>query len=187
MQPVVETNIIKGVGQNPPFSRASWSSGDYHKEPRFWQMFSDFPGGSVVESACQCRRREFDPWVEKSSLCTAAPPSPKEKASGSSILAWEIPWTEEPDGLQSMGSQRVRHDLATKQQQQLQREVCKYWDQAQEESTGCCGNRREGWTSCAELEWRGLREVSGEISVSEISFAALTISGPIAMTTKGNW
>ena len=110
MQPVVETNIIKGVGQNPPFSRASWSSGDYHKEPRFWQMFSDFPGGSVVESACQCRRREFDPWVEKSSLCTAAPPSPKEKASGSSILAWEIPWTEEPDGLQSMGSQRVKID-----------------------------------------------------------------------------
>ena len=28
----------------------------------------------------------------------------------SSILAWRIPWTEEPDGLQSMGSQRVRHD-----------------------------------------------------------------------------
>ena len=31
-------------------------------------------------------------------------------ATHSSILAWEIPWTEEPDGLQSMGSQRVRHD-----------------------------------------------------------------------------
>jgi len=29
------------------------------------------------------------------------------------ILAWEIPWTEEPGGLQPMGSQRVRHDLAT--------------------------------------------------------------------------
>ena len=28
----------------------------------------------------------------------------------SSILAWEIPWTEEPGGLQSMGSQRIRHD-----------------------------------------------------------------------------
>ena len=27
-----------------------------------------------------------------------------------SILAWRIPWTEEPDGLQSMGLQRVRHD-----------------------------------------------------------------------------
>ena len=28
----------------------------------------------------------------------------------SGILAWEIPWTEEPGGLQSIGSQRVRHD-----------------------------------------------------------------------------
>ena len=34
----------------------------------------------------------------------------------SSILACKIPWTEEPGGLQSMGLQRVRHDLATKQQ-----------------------------------------------------------------------
>ena len=31
--------------------------------------------------------------------------------SHSNILAWEIPWTEEPGGLQSMGLQRVRHDL----------------------------------------------------------------------------
>ena len=31
-------------------------------------------------------------------------------ATYSSILAWRIPWTEEPSGLQSMGSQRVRHD-----------------------------------------------------------------------------
>ena len=31
----------------------------------------------------------------------------------SSILAWEILWTEEPGGLQSMGSQRVGHDLVT--------------------------------------------------------------------------
>ena len=34
----------------------------------------------------------------------------EEMATHSSILAWEIPWTEEPGGLQSMGSQRVRHD-----------------------------------------------------------------------------
>ena len=34
----------------------------------------------------------------------------------SSILAWEIPWTEKSGGLQSMGSQRVGHDLATEQQ-----------------------------------------------------------------------
>ena len=34
-------------------------------------------------------------------------------ATPSSILAWRIPWAEEPDGLQSMGSQRVGHDVAT--------------------------------------------------------------------------
>ena len=32
----------------------------------------------------------------------------------SNILVWEIPWTQEPGGLQSMGSQRVGYDLATK-------------------------------------------------------------------------
>ena len=41
----------------------------------------------------------------------------KEMATHSSILAWKIPWTEEPGGLQSKGSQRVRRDLVTKQQQ----------------------------------------------------------------------
>ena len=39
-------------------------------------------------------------------------------ATHSSVLAWEISWTEEPGGLQSLGLQRVRHDLATKQHQQ---------------------------------------------------------------------
>ena len=34
----------------------------------------------------------------------------KGRSTHSSILAWRIPWTEEPGGLQSMGSQRVRHD-----------------------------------------------------------------------------
>jgi len=41
-------------------------------------------------------------------------PLEKEMATHSSNLAWEIPWTEEPGGLESMGSQRVRHDLVTK-------------------------------------------------------------------------
>ena len=40
-------------------------------------------------------------------------PLEKEMATHSSILAWRIPWTEEPGGLQSMGSQRVGHDWAT--------------------------------------------------------------------------
>ena len=37
-------------------------------------------------------------------------PLQKEMATHSSILAWKIPWTKEPGGLQSMGLQRVGHD-----------------------------------------------------------------------------
>ena len=62
-----------------------------------------------IESACQCRRHIFDPWED---------PLETEMATHSSIPAWEIPWTEEPEGLQSMGLQRVRHDTASKQQKQ---------------------------------------------------------------------
>ena len=40
-------------------------------------------------------------------------PLEKEMAAHSSILAWEIPWTEDPGGLQSMGLQRVRHLIDT--------------------------------------------------------------------------
>ena len=61
------------------------------------------------ESACQCRRHIFNPWED---------PLEMEMATHSSISAWEIPWTEEPEGLQSMGLQRVRHDVASKQQKQ---------------------------------------------------------------------
>ena len=43
-------------------------------------------------------------------------PLEEEIATHSSMLAWRIPWTEEPDGLQSLGLQRVGHDLATKEQ-----------------------------------------------------------------------
>ena len=51
---------------------------------------------SGKESACQYRRRSFDHWV-----------------THSSILAWEISWTEEPGGLYSLWHCRVRHDLVT--------------------------------------------------------------------------
>ena len=43
-------------------------------------------------------------------------PLEKEIATHSSILAWEIPWTEESGGLWSMESKRIKHNLATKQQ-----------------------------------------------------------------------
>ena len=48
------------------------------------------------------------------SLGLEGPPE-EEMATHSSILAWEMPWTEEPGGLQSMGPQRIIRDLVTKQ------------------------------------------------------------------------
>ena len=65
--------------------------------------------------------RVLDGSVGKESACNAGDiqslgrkdPLEKRTATHSSILSWRIPWTEEPGGLQSMETQRVRHDLAT--------------------------------------------------------------------------
>ena len=46
-------------------------------------------------------------------------PLEKEMETYSSILAWEIPWTEKPGGLRPWGHKKVRHDLETKQQQSI--------------------------------------------------------------------
>ena len=62
---------------------------------------------SGKESTCQfrrCRRHRFDPLGWEDAL-------EESTATYSGILAWEIPWTEEPGGPQSMGSQRSGHEL----------------------------------------------------------------------------
>ena len=74
------------------------------------QYIWGFPGGAgSKEPASQCRRHE----AQVESLAQEDPLE-ESMATHSSILAWRIPWTEEPGGLQSMGSHRVRHDWATK-------------------------------------------------------------------------
>ena len=52
------------------------------------------------------------PAVQKTRVRSLGQEDPLEKGMSThcSILAWRIPWTEEPDGLQAMGSQRVGHD-----------------------------------------------------------------------------
>ena len=68
-----------------------------------------FPGGSVVKKKIHLAMQEM--WVQSLSR---EDPLEKGMATHSSILAWEIPWTEEPSGLQSMGSLRIGCGLATK-------------------------------------------------------------------------
>ena len=67
------------------------------------------------------------------------PGSERSPGEGSSnplcILAWRIPWTEKPGRLQSMGLQTVRHNWATKQQQQCQ--LLSYWFSAPDQLLWC--------------------------------------------------
>ena len=65
----------------------------------------------------------------------------KEMATHSSILAWEILWTEKP-GLQSMGSQRVGHDLATKLPHQQRWLKTAAWWQVHRAVGLCCSETR---------------------------------------------
>ena len=65
-----------------------------------------FPSGSAVKNPPV--RQELQEMGARS--LGQEDPLKEGMATHSSILAWEIPWTEEPGRLQSMGSQRVRHD-----------------------------------------------------------------------------
>ena len=76
-------------------------------------MSEGFPGGSVVKTppANAGDTGSIPGWGRSSE---------KEMVTSSSILAWEIPWTEEPGGLLPTGLQRVGHDNLVTKQQQLQ-------------------------------------------------------------------
>ena len=74
-----------------------------HCYGNFLYSVQGFPGSSDgKEFACNAGDLGSIPGSEK--------PPEKGMSTHSSILAWRIPWTEEPGGLQSMGSQIVRHD-----------------------------------------------------------------------------
>ena len=98
---------IPGLGRSPgeghgnplqycclenPMDRGAW-----------WARAQGFPGGLVVKNP---------PAMQEMQIPSLGQEDPPEKgmATHSSILAWRIPWTEEPGRLQSMGSQRVRQD-----------------------------------------------------------------------------
>ena len=80
-------------------------------------LLKDFPQFIVNSNQLKTLWGLLGSSVGKESACSVGKPcsipglgrSPGEE-NGSSILSWRIPWTEEPGGLQSMGSQRVGHD-----------------------------------------------------------------------------
>ena len=76
-----------------------------------------YPGGSVVKNP-SAKQMLQAPSLGRED------PLEEELAPRSSILAWEIPWTEEPGGSQSRGSQRVGHDGVTKEQLTTATSIC---------------------------------------------------------------
>ena len=99
-----EKNTLRKKGAARILVWRPWTSG--HSEAAGWWahllLFGLSSGASGRELLCQCRT-----WV-----WSLGPEDSLEEgmANYSSILAWEISWTEEPGRLQFIGSQRVRHD-----------------------------------------------------------------------------
>ena len=88
-QPEQGAGLNEGMWPSP--HKGTFREGQYHQA---------FPGGSDgKESACN-----VGDWVQSLSW---EDPREEGMATHCSILAWRTPWTEEPGGLQSMGSQRV--------------------------------------------------------------------------------
>ena len=101
-------NLLASAGDrhgfNPLVGKISWR--------RKWQRTPVFLPG---KSHGQRSLLGYSPWgqKEKDKYCILTHISEKAMAPHSSTLAWKIPWTEEPAGLQSMGSLRVGHDWTT--------------------------------------------------------------------------
>ena len=96
--------------QTPIPVHLKWVNFMIHKlDPN--KLILGFPGGSVVKNPSAMQETQVQ-FLGREDLLE------KEMATHSSFLAWRIPWTEEPGGLQSMRLQTDRHNWATKQQHQ---------------------------------------------------------------------
>ena len=105
------------------FWAQAWDNQPYRELALIWEMFADclirssnsellgFPGGSVVMNP---PASAGDAGTQVQSLGQEDPPE-EEMATHSSILAWGIPWTEEPGGLQSVESQKSQTRLNTQE------------------------------------------------------------------------
>ena len=116
-----------------------------------WGQERGFPNGSAgKEPICNVRETQ-ETWVR----------SPGQKiATHSSTLAWKIPWIEEPGSLQSMGSQRVRHDWAT----DYERRNVRAWSGMDSGKSGLklrwCGNSDLKWAETGTTRELGIARLS---------------------------
>ena len=101
--------------ENPRDGGAWWAA--VYGVAQSWTRLTQLSSSSSSKAGDVGLILRLDPWVKI--------PLEKEMTTHSSILAWEILWTEEPGGLQSTVLPRVRHDLATKSPNNLLRDHVK--------------------------------------------------------------
>ena len=101
----------KIVGRRRGWQRARWLDGitDWidMSLSKLREMVKDWEVWRAADRGVANSRRRLSDWTTKFYILG------KGMVTHSSILAWRIPWTEEPGGIQSMGWQRVRHDWVT--------------------------------------------------------------------------
>ena len=104
-------------------------------------------------------------------------PLEKQVATHFSILAWGAPWPAEPGRLQSTGSQRVRHDLATEQQQHAPHQSCLFLQTVVGQTVTTC------WEALAWGCW-GERETPQHLYFVDLFFGELPLDGNRAPRTR---
>ena len=124
--PAIWNTWVRSLGQEDPLEKevATHSStfawkipwteepGRLHGVAKSWTRLSDFtsllfPGASLMAQWYRTHLLMQETWIQ---TLGGEDPLEKEVATHSKVLAWEIPWTEEPGGLRSMRSQRIGHD-----------------------------------------------------------------------------
>ena len=115
----------------------------------YWAHTPQLPSPHAIEPML-CSKRGYLQWEAPAPQLKRSPKLPelekvpeKAMAPHSSALAWKIPWTEEPGGLQSMGSQRVGHDWATS----LSLFTFMHWRKKSQPTAVFLSGESQGWES----------------------------------------
>ena len=137
-------------------------SGTHTRTPQTALLFQLWHERTCLPSPRPGREHHW-PAVALSRLCfRLLSPVEKEMATHSSTLPWKIPWTEQPGGLQSMRSPRVRHDWAAKHVVPTARWVSR-WDQPSPRATPGEGRRAASLATVWVRLGLGLAVLRGEV------------------------
>ena len=108
-------SLVVQLVKNPPAMQETWVWSLGWEDPlEKWKATQSSILAWRIPWACPWDRKESGTTERLSLHSLWEDPLEKGMATHSSIFAWKTSWTEEPGWLQSMGSQRVGHDLATK-------------------------------------------------------------------------